>query len=66
MKYMFVTAVLLTLSPGQSLLATDAVPNVKIETCRQAEESGTAFRNAEACFQDEQNGKDTLQKNSYL
>ncbi len=63
MKYLFLIPVLLTLDPGQRLVAADAVPNFKIETCRQAEESGSASRNAEACFQDEQNAKDTLLRN---
>jgi hypothetical protein len=35
----------------------------KIESCRAAEESGSAARNAQACFQDEQKAKDTLHQN---
>jgi hypothetical protein len=63
MKYLFVTGVLLALSSGEILLAADTVPAFKIESCRAAEESGSVSRNAQACFQDEQNAKDTLKQN---
>jgi len=60
MKYIFVTAVLLALSSGRILLAADTVPQFKIESCRAAEETGS---NAQACFEDEQKAKETLQQN---
>src|SRR3974377_2252108 len=64
MKYLFMTAVLLALSSGRILLAADTVPEFKIESCRAAEgEPGSAGRNVEACFQDEQTAKDTLREN---
>ena len=60
MKYLFVTAVLLALSSGRILLAADTLPEFKIESCRAAEGvPGSAARNVESCFQDEQNAKDT-------
>jgi hypothetical protein len=61
-KRLFVPAVILVLSSGQFLLAADKVPEFK-PNCRDAEESGTASRNAQACFQDEQTAKDTLKQN---
>ena len=60
MKYIFVTAVLLALSSGRILLAADTVPEFKIESCRAAEDTGS---NAQACFEDEQKAKETLQQN---
>jgi hypothetical protein len=63
MKYCFVTTVLVALFSGRILFAADAVPEFAIESCRAAEESGSAARNAQACFQDEQTAKNTLQKN---
>jgi hypothetical protein len=63
MKHLFITAVVLATCSAHSLLAADAFPEFKIESCRQAEESGSASRNAQACFQDEQTAKDTLQQN---
>jgi hypothetical protein len=63
MRYLFVAAVLVAASSGRSLFVADSIPEFKIESCRAAEESGSAARNAQACFQDEQNAKDTLQKN---
>ncbi len=63
MKLLFATAVLLELSAGRILLAAQAVPEFKIESCRQAEESGPSSRDAQACFRDEQTAKETLQKN---
>ncbi len=63
MKYSSVTAVLLVLSSGTILFAADTFPEFKIESCRAAEESGSAARNAQACFQDEQKAKDTLHQN---
>ncbi len=62
MRNLFVTAVLLGFYAGP-MFAADAIPELKIESCRQAEESGSASRNAQACFQDEQNAKDTLKQN---
>ena len=64
MKYFFMTAVFLALSSGRILLAANTLPEFKIESCRAAEEmSGSAARNVEACFQDEQTAKDTLRQN---
>ena len=64
MKYLFMTAVFLALSSGRILLAANTLPEFKIESCRAAEQmSGSATRNVEACFQDEQNAKDTLRQN---
>jgi hypothetical protein len=60
--YLFVTAAVLGLCSGP-IIAADAVPEFKVETCRQAEESGSASRNAQACFQDEEKAKDTLKEN---
>ncbi len=62
MRHLFVTAVLLGFYAGP-MIAADAVPEFKIDSCRQAEESGSASRNAQACFQDEQKAKDTLKQN---
>lgn len=62
MKQRFVLGVLLALSSGQVVLAADNVPEFTA-SCREAEESGTASRNAQACFQDEQTAKDTLKQN---
>ncbi len=62
MKYVITTAILLALASGRILLAADTVPEFKIETCRAAEESGSAARDAQACFQDEQKAKDTLRE----
>lgn len=44
------------------MIAADALPEFRIETCRQAEESGSVSRNAQACFQDEETAKDTLKQ----
>src|SRR3974390_2066165 len=64
MKYLLVTSVFFALSAGQTLLAADTLPEFKIESCRAAEEiSGSAARNVQACFQDEQTAKDTLHQN---
>jgi hypothetical protein len=64
MKYLLMAAVLLALSSGRILLAADAVPEFKIESCSAAEEmSGSAARNVQACLQDEQTAKDTLRQN---
>jgi hypothetical protein len=60
MKHLFITAVLLATCSGHSLLAADAFPEFKIGSCRQAE---ALSRDAQACFRDEQNAKDTLQQN---
>ncbi len=62
LRYLVAIAVILAFSPGRILLAADTVPEFKIESCRAAEE-GSAARNAQACFQDEQNAKDTLRQN---
>jgi hypothetical protein len=45
------------------LFAADRFPEFKIESCRAAGESGSAARNAQAFFQDEQKAKDTLHQN---
>jgi hypothetical protein len=63
MKYFFVTAALLALSSGRILLAADTIPEFKIESCRAADEGGSATRNAQACFEDEQKAKETLRQN---
>src|SRR4051794_24742471 len=61
MNLLWLTApALLTLSSG--LLAADTVPQFKIESCREAEDSGPASRNAQSCFRDEQTAKETLQQ----
>jgi hypothetical protein len=62
MRHLFVTTVLLGFYSGP-IIAAEAVPEFKINSCRQAEESGSASRNAQACFQDEQKAKDTLKQN---
>ncbi len=62
MRHLFVTAVFLGFYAGP-MIASEAVPEFKIDSCRQAEESGSASRNAQACFQDEQNAQDTLKQN---
>jgi hypothetical protein len=61
-KHLFVAAALLALQSGQ-MIAADALPEFKAETCRQAEESGSASRNAQNCFHDEETAKDTLKRN---
>jgi hypothetical protein len=60
-RQLFLVAALLALQSGQ-MIAADALPEFKIETCRQAEESGSVSRNAQACFQDEETAKDTLKQ----
>jgi hypothetical protein len=60
MKHLFIIAMLLATCSGPSLLAADAFPEFKIGSCRQAEETGSVSRDAQACFRDEQNAKDTL------
>jgi hypothetical protein len=61
-KHLFLAAALLAWQSGETI-AADALPEFKIRTCRQAEESGPASRTAQQCFQDEQNAKDTLKLN---
>jgi hypothetical protein len=61
-KQLFLAAALVALQSGQ-MIAAEALPEFKIETCRQAEESGSASRNAQSCFQDEEKAKDTLKQN---
>ncbi len=62
MRHLFVIAVLLAFYAGP-MIAADAIPEFKSDSSRQAEESGSASRNAQACFQDEQKAKDTLKQN---
>jgi hypothetical protein len=63
MKHLFVTAVLLAVCSGHTVFASGGLPEFKIKSCRQAEESGSASRDAQACFRDEQTAKDTLREN---
>jgi hypothetical protein len=62
MRHPFVTALLVGFYSGP-IIAADGFPEFKVDSCRQAEESGSASRNAQACFQDEQKAKDTLKQN---
>jgi hypothetical protein len=44
------------------LLAADGLPQFKIDSCRAAEENGSAGRDAQSCFRQEQSAKETLQQ----
>jgi hypothetical protein len=61
MKFLCVTAAAIISFPS-GLLAADKLPQFKAEGCRAVEENKSTGRDAQTCLRDEQNAKETLQK----